>query len=69
MNINNNNIDEILDLAVLNKLTHLYAADNQLWDIQVTVHYVLFFLISCSSLTDRPECSNLVKQNLALCQR
>ncbi|KAF4075658.1 hypothetical protein AMELA_G00221350 [Ameiurus melas] len=34
LNINNNNIDEILDLAVLNKLTHLYAADNQLEDIQ-----------------------------------
>ncbi|XP_027032144.1 protein phosphatase 1 regulatory subunit 42 [Tachysurus fulvidraco] len=34
LNINNNNIDEILDLSVLNKLTHLYAADNQLADIQ-----------------------------------
>ncbi|KAF5897497.1 COP9 signalosome complex subunit 5, partial [Clarias magur] len=34
LNINNNNIDEILDLAILNKLTHLYAADNQLDDIQ-----------------------------------
>ncbi|KAB5533275.1 hypothetical protein PHYPO_G00129920 [Pangasianodon hypophthalmus] len=34
LNINNNNIDEIQDLAVLNKLTHLYAADNQLEDIQ-----------------------------------
>ncbi|XP_060756812.1 protein phosphatase 1 regulatory subunit 42 [Neoarius graeffei] len=34
LNINNNNIDEILDLAVLNKLTHLYAADNQFVDVQ-----------------------------------
>ncbi|KAM9436298.1 protein phosphatase 1 regulatory subunit 42 isoform 2-T2 [Clarias gariepinus] len=34
LNINNNNIDEILDLAILNKLTHLHAADNQLDDIQ-----------------------------------
>ncbi|KAG9283388.1 protein phosphatase 1 regulatory subunit 42 isoform X1 [Astyanax mexicanus] len=34
LNINNNNIDEIHDLAVLNNLTHLYAADNQLQDMQ-----------------------------------
>lgn len=38
LNINSNNIDEMLDLAVLNKLTHLYAADNQLEDIQVMLH-------------------------------
>ncbi|TSK98484.1 COP9 signalosome complex subunit 5 [Bagarius yarrelli] len=34
LNINNNNIDEIMDLAILNKMTHLYAADNQFDDIQ-----------------------------------
>lgn len=42
MNVNNNNIDEILDLAVLNKLTHLYAADNQLEDIQVKLHFIFY---------------------------
>ncbi|XP_042566247.1 protein phosphatase 1 regulatory subunit 42 [Clupea harengus] len=34
LNINNNNIDEIRDLAPLIKLTHLYASDNQLRDIE-----------------------------------
>ncbi|KAI4884792.1 hypothetical protein NFI96_018755 [Prochilodus magdalenae] len=34
LNINNNNIDEVHDLVVLNKMTHLYAADNQLQDMQ-----------------------------------
>uniref|UniRef100_A0A8C1GV66 Protein phosphatase 1, regulatory subunit 42 n=1 Tax=Cyprinus carpio TaxID=7962 RepID=A0A8C1GV66_CYPCA len=34
LNISKNNIDEIWDLAPLRKLTHLYATDNQLQDIQ-----------------------------------
>ncbi|XP_046689769.1 protein phosphatase 1 regulatory subunit 42 isoform X2 [Silurus meridionalis] len=34
LNISNNKIDEVQDLAVLNKLTHFYAAENQLEDIQ-----------------------------------
>ncbi|XP_062841762.1 protein phosphatase 1 regulatory subunit 42 isoform X2 [Trichomycterus rosablanca] len=34
LNINNNSIDEIRDLALLNKLTHLFGVDNQLHDIQ-----------------------------------
>lgn len=35
LNISKNNIDEIWDLAPLKKLTHLFAADNQLQDLQV----------------------------------
>ncbi|KAK2870115.1 hypothetical protein QQF64_021928 [Cirrhinus molitorella] len=34
LNISKNNIDEIWDLVPLRKLTHLYATDNQLQDIQ-----------------------------------
>ncbi|XP_067290399.1 protein phosphatase 1 regulatory subunit 42 [Pseudorasbora parva] len=34
LNICKNNIDEIWDLAPLRKLTHLFAADNQLQDIE-----------------------------------
>uniref|UniRef100_A0A673NL22 Protein phosphatase 1 regulatory subunit 42-like n=1 Tax=Sinocyclocheilus rhinocerous TaxID=307959 RepID=A0A673NL22_9TELE len=34
LNISKNNIDELWDLAPLRKLTHLYATDNQLQDIQ-----------------------------------
>ncbi|XP_058621531.1 protein phosphatase 1 regulatory subunit 42 isoform X5 [Onychostoma macrolepis] len=34
LNISKNNIDEIWDLAPLQKLTHLYATDNQLQDIK-----------------------------------
>ncbi|XP_010884176.2 protein phosphatase 1 regulatory subunit 42 isoform X1 [Esox lucius] len=34
LNINKNNIDEIRDLAVLKKLTHFFAAENQLQDMQ-----------------------------------
>ncbi|XP_028824289.1 protein phosphatase 1 regulatory subunit 42 isoform X1 [Denticeps clupeoides] len=34
LNINKNNIDDIRDLAVLKKLTHFFAADNQLHDLQ-----------------------------------
>ncbi|XP_051542669.1 protein phosphatase 1 regulatory subunit 42 [Myxocyprinus asiaticus] len=34
LNISKNNIDEIWDMAPLKKLTHLFAADNQLQDIQ-----------------------------------
>ncbi|XP_050953690.1 protein phosphatase 1 regulatory subunit 42 isoform X2 [Labeo rohita] len=34
LNISKNNIDEIWDLAPLRKLSHLYATDNQLRDMQ-----------------------------------
>ncbi|KAI7792322.1 protein phosphatase 1 regulatory subunit 42 [Triplophysa rosa] len=34
LNISKNNIDEIWDLTPLKKLTHLFAADNQLQDLQ-----------------------------------
>ncbi|XP_026860260.2 protein phosphatase 1 regulatory subunit 42 isoform X1 [Electrophorus electricus] len=34
LNIKKNNIDEIQDLAVLSKLTHLFAADNHLQNMQ-----------------------------------
>ncbi|KAK6299657.1 hypothetical protein J4Q44_G00296900 [Coregonus suidteri] len=34
LNINRNNIDDVRDLAVLKKLTHFSAADNQLQDMQ-----------------------------------
>lgn len=35
LNINNNNIDEIRDLAVLKELKYLSAADNKLHDMEV----------------------------------
>lgn len=35
LNINKNNIDDVRDLAILKKLTHFFAADNQLQDMQV----------------------------------
>ncbi|XP_066538439.1 protein phosphatase 1 regulatory subunit 42 isoform X2 [Hoplias malabaricus] len=34
LNINNNNIDELQDLVGLNKVTHFYAADNQLQNME-----------------------------------
>lgn len=37
LNICKNNIDEIWDLAPLRKLAHLFAADNQLQDLQVNM--------------------------------
>lgn len=42
LNITKNNIDELLDLAALKQLTHLYAADNQLEDIQVLLRFTRF---------------------------
>lgn len=35
LNISNNNIDELEDLAVLEKLSYLRAADNQIQDVKV----------------------------------
>ncbi|XP_076869491.1 protein phosphatase 1 regulatory subunit 42 isoform X2 [Brachyhypopomus gauderio] len=37
LNINKNNIDEVRDLAVLSKLTHFFAAENHLQDMQELV--------------------------------
>lgn len=37
LNINNNNIDELRDLAVLNELQHFSAADNKLHNMEVSV--------------------------------
>ncbi|KAK6293130.1 protein phosphatase 1 regulatory subunit 42 isoform X1 [Coregonus clupeaformis] len=34
LNINKNNLDDVRDLAILKKLTHFFAADNQLQDMQ-----------------------------------
>ena len=38
LNINNNNIDDIRDLAVLKKLQHFSAAENKLNNIEVSIH-------------------------------
>lgn len=39
LNISNNNIDELKELAVLENLTQLVAMDNHLTDIKVMIIY------------------------------
>lgn len=45
LNINNNNIDEIKDLAALRELQHFSAADNKLHDMEVNENTSLFLLL------------------------
>ncbi|CAI5673292.1 unnamed protein product [Oreochromis niloticus] len=60
LNINNNNIDDIRDLAVLKELQHFSAADNKLCSIEeledVFSHWPRLFLMD---LSGNPVCKNL----------
>lgn len=51
LNINNNNIDEIRDLAVLKEIQHFSAADNKLHNMEVNIAFKDFsiFLQNCRS--------------------
>lgn len=39
LNINNNNIDDIRDMAVLKELQHFSAADNKLNNMEVNIAF------------------------------
>ncbi|XP_056307027.1 protein phosphatase 1 regulatory subunit 42 [Danio aesculapii] len=57
LNIGKNNIDELWDLAPLRKLTHLFAADNQLHDIQeLETVFSQWFKLRLLDLSRNPVC-------------
>lgn len=53
LNISNNNIDELEDLAVLEKLSYLRAADNQIQDVKVLKE--VFVLFSMGDISQLPN--------------
>ncbi|CAB1349810.1 unnamed protein product, partial [Coregonus sp. 'balchen'] len=72
LNINRNNIDDVRDLAVLKKLTHFSAADNQLQDMQdLEGVFSQWPLLHRMDLSGNPVCHKSKYRNrlITVCKR